>query len=125
MSGTFVPALVVAAAGGVGAALRYLADHAATHRWGPGQVRGILLVNLLGAFVAGLLVGATDADSPLRLAGVAALGGFTTFSTAMLQTLTVAAGGAAASRAVAHALGSALGSVAAAAGGLLLAGWLR
>lgn len=116
--------LLVALPGGIGAALRHLCDSAATRRWGEGQVRGIVAVNLLGALVAGLLVGATAADMLTRTVGIAALGGFTTFSTAMVHTLSLAADGdrAGLRQAVAHAVATALGSVLAAGVGLSLAG---
>lgn len=116
---------LVALAGGVGAALRHLLDAAATRRWGAGQVRGILAVNLLGSLLAGLAVGLTSPDSTLRVACIAALGGFTTFSTAMVQTVTLAsqdATAAATARAATHAAATAVGCVAAAALGLAVGG---
>lgn len=134
MSGVLTP-VVVAVAGGLGAALRHLADTAATRRWGAGQVRGILVVNLAGALVAGLAVGALPSeDAGLRVAGLGLLGGFTTFSTAMLHTLRLAAvpvvpaatdvRAPLGTRALAHAVGTAVGSVLAAALGLALGGLL-
>lgn len=121
---SLVDALVVSLAGGAGAALRFLADLAATRRWGPGQVRGIVAVNVVGALVAGLVVGVLAADSTGRLAALALLGGFTTFSAAMVHTLALVADGGGFARAAFHAVGTALGSVAAAALGLVLAGWI-
>lgn len=124
MSLTAATAGIVAVAGGCGAALRHLTDRAATRHWGPGQVRGILAVNLLGSLLAGLLVGVMPVDSLLRVAGTALLGGFTTFSTAMLQTVTLAsrsaaeAGASPVARAAGHAVLTALGCVVAAAVGL-------
>lgn len=116
---------LVALAGGVGAALRHLLDAAATRRWGVGQVRGILAVNLFGSLLAGLAVGLTAPDSVLRVATVAAMGGFTTFSTAMVQTVTLAlqdATVATTARAATHAAATAVGCVAAAALGLAVGG---
>lgn len=119
MSGVVLGALVVAVAGGAGAALRHLADRSATRRWGPGQVRGILAVNLAGSFVAGLLVGLTGDGTAVRTAGLALLGGFTTFSTAVVQSLVLATEEPGAPvRGVGHAVGTAVGAVAAAALGL-------
>ena len=81
--------LLVAGGGGLGAAARYGLD-AAVRQWWPALAArfpaGILLVNVLGCLVFGVLVGAAGgigAMSPERrlflLTGV--LGGFTTFST--------------------------------------------
>lgn len=123
MNDVLLEALVVAVAGGTGAALRHLADRSATRRWGPGQVRGILAVNLVGSFVAGLLVGVTHDGTLLRTTGLALLGGFTTFSTAVVQTLALAAEESGVpARGVAQAVGTALGAVAAAALGLAAGG---
>jgi CrcB protein len=47
---------------------------------------GILVVNTSGAFALGVLAGAGVAGWPLRLAGAALLGAYTTFSTWMFDT---------------------------------------
>lgn len=88
-----MPALAVlalAAAGALGALLRYLAGVALPARrslpW------GILLVNVVGSFVAGLGVAAID-DPVLRLAIVSGFcGGLTTFSTHAVDTVRLALG---------------------------------
>ena len=82
--------LALAGAGALGALLRYLAGVALPARralpW------GVLLVNVVGSFVAGLGVAAID-DSVLRLAIVTGLcGGLTTFSTHAVDTVRLASG---------------------------------
>jgi fluoride exporter len=47
---------------------------------------GTLVVNVTGAFVLGALAGATISQDALRLAGTGFLGGYTTFSTWMLES---------------------------------------
>ena len=47
--------------------------------------RGTLFVNLTGAFVAGLVTGADASSTVLLIAGTGFLGGYTTFSTWMVE----------------------------------------
>jgi fluoride exporter len=76
----------VAALGGLGAIARFSLDRLVTSRLGGGFPAGTLAVNASGAFLLGLLVGASlDGDAYL-LAGTAVLGSYTTFSTWMLET---------------------------------------
>lgn len=78
--------IAMAGCGGVGAVARYAADTAITARVRTAFPWGILLVNLTGSFALGVLVGAAvDADA-LFVAGSGFLGGYTTFSTWMVQT---------------------------------------
>lgn len=72
-------ALLVALAGGTGAALRYLTALAV-----PGA-RATLLVNVVGSFALGALVGASAGHGVLTVVGVGLLGGFTTFSAASVE----------------------------------------
>lgn len=73
--------------GGLGAVARVVLDDAVMVRLARTDFpAGILVVNLLGSFVLGVLVGAGLHGDALRLAGVGLLGGFTTFSTWMLDT---------------------------------------
>jgi CrcB protein len=76
----------VGAIGGVGAIGRFLLDGTVAGR-APGEFPyGTLVVNLIGAFALGVLVGArVDADA-YRLAGTALVGAFTTFSTWVLES---------------------------------------
>lgn len=81
------PILFVCAAlaGGVGAVLRYLADLGVAHLAGRRFPWGILLVNLSGSFALGVVTTALPDAAVLLGAGL--LGGYTTFSTAMLDTV--------------------------------------
>ena len=47
--------------------------------------RGTLAVNLTGAFVAGVVTGADVGSTALLIAGTGFLGGYTTFSTWMVE----------------------------------------
>lgn len=109
-------ALFVAAAlaGGVGSVLRYVVDLGATRLFGRRYPWGILLVNLSGAFALGLLT--TALPSQLTLLGAGLLGGYTTFSTAMLDAVALWRDGARGAS-VFHAVGMlVLGLLAAGAG---------
>ena len=72
--------------GGAGSVLRFYVDGivaAATRRNFP---YGTLVVNLSGAVVLGLLTGLALGGNAALLAGTAAVGSYTTFSTWMLET---------------------------------------
>ena len=83
--------VLIAAGGAVGAVARYLVDSAVLDRVGGAFPLGILVVNLSGAFLVGLLgawivdrgVLPADLRSPLM---VGFLGAYTTFSTLMLDS---------------------------------------
>ena len=77
--------LLVGLAGSAGALARYGVDQAVGARVGRRFPWGILVVNLSGTFLLGLLVGAALSTDALRLAGAALLGAYTTFSTWMLD----------------------------------------
>lgn len=81
------PLLFVGAAlaGGVGAVLRYLVDLGVAHFAGRRFPWGILLVNLSGSFALGVVT--TALPDAAFLLGAGLLGGYTTFSTAMLDTV--------------------------------------
>lgn len=75
--------VLTALAGAVGAVCRFLVDKAITARFHkPGL--GIALVNIIGSFGIGLVVGLGDSQIAHMLS-VGLLGGFTTFSTAMVD----------------------------------------
>ncbi len=82
------PALTVgvAAFGALGAAARFLVHGTVAARVGERFPSGTLVVNLTGAFALGLLVGAAVSGDTSRLLGLGFLGGYTTFSTWMLET---------------------------------------
>jgi fluoride exporter len=77
----------VSIAGAAGAVCRYLVSG-----WVQNAVRsdfpaGTLTVNLVGSFALGLIGGTGPLDSTLVLFAVGFLGGFTTFSTWMIETV--------------------------------------
>lgn len=84
--------LVVAVAGGVGAGLRYVVDLWLTPASGARFPVGILVVNVSGSFVLGLVTGLGTAVAPeVSLAlGLGLLGGYTTFSTVSVETVLLA-----------------------------------
>jgi CrcB protein len=113
----------VAALGGVGAVARFELDRAVQSRLDTELPVGTLVVNGLGSFLLGLLVGADVTGDALLLAGTAALGSFTTFSTWMLETQRLAEDGED-GFAVGNVLGSiVVGLTAAGAGWWLGAAW--
>ncbi len=72
--------------GGAASVLRFLVDGAISSRFGRAFPFGTLVVNLTGAVLLGFVTGlALDRDGAL-LAGTAAIGSYTTFSTWMLET---------------------------------------
>lgn len=77
--------LGAALAGGVGAVLRYLVDLGIAQLAGRRFPWGIFLVNLSGSFALGLVTAALPGAEILLGAGL--LGGYTTFSTAMLDAV--------------------------------------
>lgn len=109
--------LAAALAGGVGAALRYLADLGVARLAGGRFPWGILLVNVSGSFALGLAAGL--APDALFIVGAGLLGGYTTFSTAMLDTVVLWRNGERPASAL-NLLGAFVLSVAAALAGLLL-----
>lgn len=72
--------------GGVGAILRFELDGLVQRRLAGTFPFGTLVVNLVGAFVLGLLAGAGVGGNAFLLAGTGLIGAFTTFSTWMLET---------------------------------------
>ena len=72
--------------GGLGALGRFLLDGFVSQRAGGSFPWGTFAVNISGAAALGLLTGLALHGDALVLAGGAALGSFTTFSTWMLET---------------------------------------
>jgi CrcB protein len=109
--------------GGAGSVLRFLLDGVVSARAGGRFPLGTLVVNLSGAVILGLLSGLALSRGVALLAGTAAAGSYTTFSTWMFETERLAEerqrGSAAANVIVSLALG-----VAAAALGRLIGGCL-
>lgn len=72
--------------GGCGAVLRFFADGLVTAAAGRDFPFGTLFVNVTGAVLLGLLSGLALSHDAALLAGTAAVGAYTTFSTWMLET---------------------------------------
>ncbi|QIM16441.1 chromosome condensation protein CrcB [Leucobacter insecticola] len=77
----------IAVAGGLGAGLRFLLDTALTTRLRSRFPWGIAVVNLSGSFALGLLTGASLGEPLASVLAVGLLGGYTTFSTASVDTV--------------------------------------
>jgi CrcB protein len=78
--------LGVGALGGLGSLARFLIDGLVSAGAGPQFPLGTLAVNLSGAVVLGVLVGIALHGSSDLLAGTAAIGSYTTFSTWLLES---------------------------------------
>ncbi len=72
--------------GGAGAVLRHLVDRSVSARFGRGFPFGILVVNLTGSLALGLVTGLALSHDHGLMAGTAAIGSYTTFSTWMLDS---------------------------------------
>lgn len=87
---TVLIVLLVTVTGGLGAIARYKVDTAF-----PDHIRekfpiGIFLVNVTGSFALGLITGATSSLGVwVTVLGVGFLGGYTTFSTSSLDSVTL------------------------------------
>lgn len=79
-------ALWVALAGGLGAGTRFLVDSWVRPRVSPTLPWSTHIINISGSLLLGLLIGAEASDSWHSVAGVGFLGGYTTFSTASVET---------------------------------------
>lgn len=113
----------IALAGGVGAGLRYGMDAAVTARLGTAHPWGTFVVNVTGSFALGLVTGWALTWGPAwtAIVGTGLLGGYTTFSTAMAESLALLhrrAWG----RALLHTLGMLVACTTAALVGLMLTG---
>lgn len=117
-------ALLVCLLGGLGAVARFTVDGAVRQRWGGTFPVGTVVVNVTGSLLAGLLAGAALAGALGGTAATAAVagfcGGYTTFSTAMTDTVRLARQGRV-RQAVLNAAGTAALTLAAAAAGLAAA----
>ena len=92
--------LAIAVGGAVGAAARHAVNVALHARYGSLFPWGTVTANVVGCFAIGLLAGAVAAgrihlgESARAFVFVGVLGGFTTFSSFGLDTLTLVKGGA-------------------------------
>jgi CrcB protein len=82
---TVTAVIGVALLGGLGAVARFVLDGLVSSRLGAGFPWGTLAINISGAFLLGLLVGAAIGDPALLLLGTGLLGAYTTFSTWMFE----------------------------------------
>ena len=78
--------VAVALIGGAGSVARFLLDGAISAAAGRDFPFGTMAVNLSGAVILGLLTGLALGNNEALLAGTAAVGSYTTFSTWMLET---------------------------------------
>lgn len=92
--------LWVAVGSALGGVLRYWCSGLIAHGFGETFPWGTLFVNVAGSLVIGLFAAVTGPDGRLLVGGTArqfvmlgVLGGFTTFSSFSLQTLTLLQGG--------------------------------
>lgn len=76
----------MALCGALGALARYRVDSAVSGRFATVFPLGILVVNLSGAFALGVLVGAAVPHGAMFLFGTGFMGGYTTFSTWMVES---------------------------------------
>jgi CrcB protein len=72
--------------GGVGSVARLLVDGAISSRTGRALPFGTLVVNVSGSLLLGLIAGLAVSPNAALLAGTAAVGSYTTFSTWMFET---------------------------------------
>lgn len=107
--------LLASVAGGLGAALRYGVDVGVSRLVGRRFPWGIVFVNITGSFALGVVTSALPDAAFIIGAGL--LGGYTTFSTAMLDTIALWKDGERPAS-VLHLLGTFAASVLAALAGL-------
>lgn len=83
--------LLAAAGGGIGAALRFVGDGLIMRRVRSGYPWGTFLINTTGSLLLGFLTGLADSSlltsSWLFILGGGVMGGYTTFSTAIVDTV--------------------------------------
>lgn len=85
--------LLMALSGGVGAGCRYSVDAFVRPRVSPVLPWSTHLINVTGSLLLGLIVGLGAGDTWHTIAGTGFLGGFTTFSTASVETVHMALDG--------------------------------
>lgn len=117
--------LLVCVGGGLGAAARFVTDGLVRARWRTAFPWATFAINVAGSFLIGVFMGLVlfhDAPEAWHLyAATGFCGGFTTFSTAMVETVRLVQSDRA-RLAMANALGTLVAAVAASAVGLALVG---
>lgn len=83
--------VVAALTGALGALARYVLSGKVQQRTRSSMPLGTAAVNLAGALALGLIIGAGHPTSAWSTAGAGFLGGFTTFSTWMVETVRLGA----------------------------------
>lgn len=78
--------LAVALAGGAGAVIRWLIEAVVNRRTGGAFPWGVLLVNITGCLLLGVVAGSLDDGTVAQLIGTGFLGGYTTFSSVAATT---------------------------------------
>lgn len=115
--------VLVALAGGAGAAARFVVDGIVRARTRGDYPLGTMVVNVTGSLLLGVLTGLGLAhlasDQVVLVVGTGLLGGYTTFSTASVETVRLLQAGRYAASLVAS-LGMLVATVAAAGAGLWL-----
>ncbi|MGV0869689.1 fluoride efflux transporter FluC [Corynebacterium kalidii] len=86
---SLLAALAVAFGGGVGSWLRWRVDGLVSERTATDVPVALLVVNTVGSLVLGVLLGLTDTWWPVALVGTGLCGGFTTFSTASVEGMSL------------------------------------
>lgn len=99
-------ALAVALIGGAASVLRFLVDRGVMRRVTRGFPWGTLVVNVSGALALGALAGAELTSGAMLLAGTAAVGSYTTYSTWVYESHRLVE-----ERRTRYALGNVVGSV--------------
>lgn len=83
--------ILIAVGGGIGACLRFIIDGLITRHVRSGFPWGILVINVVGSLILGLFTGLAGSSILdvhwLVILGGGVIGGFTTFSTAMVDTV--------------------------------------
>ncbi|ALD63524.1 fluoride efflux transporter CrcB [Arthrobacter sp. AG1021] len=119
--------IVLSLCGGLGACARYALDGLVASRLAGSMPWGTILINLSGSFLLGLLAGLAAGNllpAAWQLAvGTGFLGGYTTFSTASVETVRLLQARKPVASA-ANAFGTLLGALSAAGLGLWAAAWL-
>lgn len=115
--------VLLSLAGGLGAATRFALDGVIRSRAGESLPWGTILINVTGSFLLGLVTGMVGqhllAGSVQLVLGTGFLGGYTTFSTASLETVRLLQAGRRRDGIV-NALGTLVAATTSAAIGLLL-----